>query len=99
AGHASVAIENARFFARMDQANRHWIEIFDAISDFIVAHDESGKVLRVNRSLAEFIGVQPGELIGLNRSALLAINNNAPAGPCPSAGVRAKARTNTFIPR
>lgn len=83
AGHASVAIENARFFARMDQANRHWIEIFDAISDFIVAHDESGKVLRVNRSLAEFIGVQPGELIGLNMSALLAINNDAPAGPCP----------------
>ncbi|MCU1297105.1 MAG: hypothetical protein JWO91_1383, partial [Acidobacteriaceae bacterium] len=83
AGHASVAIENARFFARMDQANRHWIEIFDAITDFIVAHDGSGKVLRVNRSLAEFIGVQPSELIGLNMCALLAMNNDAPAGPCP----------------
>ena len=42
AGQASVSLENARFFTRMEQANRHWIEIFDAISDFIVAHDESG---------------------------------------------------------
>ena len=59
AGHAAVALENARLFTRMDQANRHWIEIFDAISDFIVAHDEVGNVLRVNRSLADFIGVAP----------------------------------------
>ncbi len=54
AGHAAVALENARLFTRMEQANRHWVEIFDAISDFIVAHDEAGNVLRVNRSLAEF---------------------------------------------
>src|SRR3984893_7847077 len=71
AGHAAVALENARLFTRMDQANRHWVEIFDAISDFIVAHDEAGNVLRVNRSLAEFIGVQPQALIGVNMSALL----------------------------
>jgi PAS domain S-box-containing protein len=83
AGHASVALENAHFFARMEQANRHWTEIFDAITDFIVAHDESGNVLRVNRSLAEFIGVQPNELIGLNMSTLLAMGSQATLGPCP----------------
>ncbi len=65
AAHASVALENARLFTRMDQANRHWIEIFDAITDFIVAHDQADNVLRVNRSLADFIGVQPQELIGV----------------------------------
>ena len=43
AGHAAVALENARLFTRMDQANRHWIEIFDAITDFIVVHDEAGQ--------------------------------------------------------
>ena len=69
AGHAAVALENARLFTRMDQANRHWIEIFDAISDFIVAHDEAGNVLRVNRSLADFIGVAPQALIGVNMCA------------------------------
>jgi PAS domain S-box-containing protein len=82
AGHASVALENARLFTHMEQANRHWIEIFDAISDFIVAHDEAGNVLRVNRSLANFIGVQPQELIGLNMSALLAVDS-APVNACP----------------
>src|SRR6185295_5736676 len=78
AGHASVALENARLFTRMDQANRHWIEIFDAISDFIVAHDESGNILRVNRSLADFIGAQPQALIGVNMSALLASGEAPP---------------------
>jgi two-component system NtrC family sensor kinase len=83
AGQASVSLENARFFTRMEQANRHWIEIFDAISDFIVAHDESGNVLRVNRSLADFIGVQPQQLIGLNMGALLATGANPPTRSCP----------------
>ncbi len=83
AGHAAVALENARLFTRMDQANRHWIEIFDAISDFIVAHDESGNVLRVNRSLADFIGVQPQALIGVNMSALLAVGEAPPLRSCP----------------
>jgi two-component system NtrC family sensor kinase len=83
AGHASVALENARLFTRMDQANRHWIEIFDAITDFIVAHDQSDHILRVNRSLADFIGVQPHELIGVNMGALLAMGNDAPRQSCP----------------
>ena len=83
AGHAAVALENARLFTRMDQANRHWVEIFDAISDFIVAHDEAGNVLRVNRSLAEFIGVQPQALIGVNMSALLAMGDAPPPRSCP----------------
>jgi two-component system NtrC family sensor kinase len=83
AGHASVALENARLFTRMDQANRHWIEIFDAITDFIVAHDHADNVLRVNRSLAEFIGVEPQDLIGVNMCALLAMGNEVPFRSCP----------------
>jgi PAS domain S-box-containing protein len=83
AGHAAVALENARLFTRMDQANRHWTEIFDAISDFIVAHDEAGNVLRVNRSLADFIGVPPQELIGVNMSAVLAVSDGPPQPSCP----------------
>ena len=83
AGQASVSLENAGFFARMEQANRHWMEIFDAIADFIVAHDESGNVLRVNRALADFIGVQPQQLIGLNMAALLATGADPLAFACP----------------
>jgi PAS domain S-box-containing protein len=83
AGHAAIALENARLFTRIEQANRHWLEIFDAITDFIVVHDEADKVLRVNRSLAAMIGVAPSELIGVNMRALLALTSEATLYSCP----------------
>ena len=83
AGHAAMALENARLFTRIEQANRHWLEIFDAITDFIVVHDETDKVLRVNRSLAAMIGVAPSELIGVNMRALLALTSESALYSCP----------------
>jgi PAS domain S-box-containing protein len=83
AGHAAIALENARLFTRIDHANRHWLEIFDAITDFIVVHDETDKVLRVNRSLAAMIGVAPSELIGVNMRALLALTSESTLYSCP----------------
>jgi two-component system NtrC family sensor kinase len=83
AAHASVALENARLFTRMDQANRHWVEIFDSITDLIVVHDENNRVLRVNRTLADFIGVRPSELIGVSMRAMVAMASDNSAQPCP----------------
>ena len=83
AGHAAMALDNSRLFTRMEQANRHWMDIFDAIGDFIVVHDHTGKVLRVNRALAEMIGVHPSELVGVNMRALLALNNDIAPYTCP----------------
>src|SRR5262249_14169965 len=80
--HAAVALENSRLFTRITQSSRQWAEIFDSISDFIVVHDEHYQVLRVNRSLAEFIGVRPAELIGLSMRALISIATDSPY-PCP----------------
>ncbi|HLW54185.1 MAG TPA: PAS domain S-box protein [Candidatus Angelobacter sp.] len=80
--HASVALENSRLFTRITQSSRQWAEIFDSISDFIVVHDEQYQVLRVNRSLAEFIGVRPAELIGLSMRALISIASDTPHA-CP----------------
>ncbi len=80
--HASVALENSRLFTRITQSSRQWAEIFDSISDFIVVHDEQYQVLRVNRSLAEFIGVRPAELIGLSMRALISIAADSPHA-CP----------------
>jgi PAS domain S-box-containing protein len=82
ASHGSVALENSRLFTRMDHANRHWVEIFDSISDFIVVHDEGNHVLRVNRSFADFIGVRPSELIGVSMRAL-SMGENGDEQPCP----------------
>jgi PAS domain S-box-containing protein len=83
AGHAAMALENARLFTSIERSNRHWTEIFDAISDFIVVHDQSDKVLRVNRSLASMIGVSPAELIGLNMRALMALTTDSGSYSCP----------------
>jgi PAS domain S-box-containing protein len=83
AGHAAMALENARLFTRIELANRHWLEIFDAITDFIVVHDEADKVLRVNRSLASMIGVAPSELIGVNMRALLTLTSEPGSYSCP----------------
>ena len=83
AGHAAMALRNARHFTQIEQANRHWTEIFDAITDFIVVHDQSDKVLRVNRSLAAMIGVPATELIGVNMRALMALTSDTASYSCP----------------
>ena len=83
ASHASIALENACLFTRMDQANRHWVEVFDAISDFIVVHDEVHNILRVNRSLADFVGIAPDQLIGVNMRALDSLSSGTSHQSCP----------------
>ncbi|HSZ64407.1 MAG TPA: PAS domain S-box protein [Terriglobales bacterium] len=83
AGHASIALENACLFTRMQQANRHWLEIFDAITDFIVVHDEQHNILRVNRSLADFVGIAPDQLIGINMRALDDLATGVSPHSCP----------------
>ena len=91
ASHAAMALANARQFTRVEQANRHWMEIFDAITDFIVVHDHTDKVLRVNRSLAEMIGVPAKELIGVNMRALMALTSEATSYSCPFCRAMAEA--------
>jgi PAS domain S-box-containing protein len=83
ANHGAMALENARLFTRIEQANRHWMAIFDAITDFIVVHDQSDKVLRVNRSLAAMIGLPPAELVGVDMRALLALTSDVAPYSCP----------------
>jgi two-component system NtrC family sensor kinase len=83
AGHAAMALDNSRLFTRIDRANRHWMEIFDAISDCIVVHDQNDTVLRVNRSLAAMIGVPPADLIGVNMRALIALTSDTTPYSCP----------------
>ncbi|HEX8991235.1 MAG TPA: PAS domain S-box protein [Anaerolineales bacterium] len=80
---AAVILENSRLFTRIETSKRNWIEIFDAITDFIVVHDDANTVLRVNRSLADFIGVRPSELIGIRMRALVSMAAEGDAQPCP----------------
>ncbi len=83
ASHGSTALENASLFTRMEHANRHWIEVFDAISDFIVVHDESHNIMSINRALADFVGIAPEQLIGLNMRALEVLGAGSSLYCCP----------------
>jgi PAS domain S-box-containing protein len=83
ASHASVALENASLFTRLQQASQHWLEIFDAITDFIVVHDQHHKILRVNRSLADFVGTTPDTLIGVSMRALEDLSISVSPHSCP----------------
>jgi len=82
-GQAAVALENARLFSRIAQSNRHWMEIFDAMEDLMLVHDESNHVLRVNRAMAESIGARPSELIGMSMRALVSFSIVRGSQGCP----------------
>lgn len=82
-GQAAVAMENARLFSRIAQSNRHWMEIFDAMEDLMLVHDESNRVLRVNRAMAESIGALPSELIGMSMRALVSFSTARGSQGCP----------------
>jgi len=81
--HASVALENSRLFSRIEHSKRQWVEDFDAISDFIVAHDPSNVILRINRSLASELQSVPSELVGKNAQVLAGIVPGGPGAGCP----------------
>ena len=83
AGHASITLENSRLFSTIEQSRKQWVEVFDAITDFIIVHDQNNRVLRVNRPLADIIGVPPTELIGVSMRALNAIGPADSVEPCP----------------
>ena len=83
AGHASVTMENSGLLSRIEQSRKQWIEVFDAITDFIVVHDELRSLVRINRSLAAFIGASPTELIGVQMRQLVPFLGAAGEEGCP----------------
>jgi PAS domain S-box-containing protein len=83
AGHASVTMENSGLLSRIEQSRKQWIEVFDAITDFIAVHDEQSNLVRINRSLAAFIGASPTELIGVNMRQLVPFLGSPAEESCP----------------
>src|ERR1700686_3396863 len=83
ASHAALSLENFRRFSQLERSKRQWVEDIDAISDFIVVHDRSWRVLRTNRSLASHLGVPPVALVGEAMSSLRQITESGSDLPCP----------------
>jgi two-component system, NtrC family, sensor kinase len=83
ASHASVALENVRLFSRIERSRKQWVGDFDAISDFIVVHDHAGRVLRLNRALADLLGMPPAEAVGRDIGRLELLKSPPEPGQCP----------------
>lgn len=83
ASHASVALENAELFHRVEQSRKQWVEDFDSISDFIVVHDSANRVLRLNRSLADRLQVSVTKAIGRAIDGLKILGAACEPGGCP----------------
>jgi two-component system NtrC family sensor kinase len=92
AGHVSVALENVRLFARIERSRKQWVEDFDAISDLIVVHDRNARVLRLNRALADLLGVRPIEAVGSDIGKMELLGFPAEPGLCPFCRNRSAAR-------
>ena len=83
ASHTSVALENVRLFSRIEQSRKQWVQDFDAISDFIIVHDASNRVLRLNRALADLLELRPTEVIGRDMGTLELLSSAPQPGYCP----------------
>ena len=83
ASHAALSLENFRRFSQLERSKRQWVEDIDAISDYIVVHDRSCRVVRTNRSLASHLGVPPVALVGEAMSSLRQIAESGSDLPCP----------------
>ena len=81
--HASVALENARLFSRIEQSRKQWVEDFDAITDYIVVHDTENRVLRLNRALADLLKLRLVDAAGRPMDSLEILGARALPGRCP----------------
>ncbi len=83
ASHAAVALENVRLFSRIERSRKQWVEDVDAISDFLVVHDDAGHVLRLNRALASLLGLRPAAAVGRDIGGLELLGTPKAPGRCP----------------
>jgi PAS domain S-box-containing protein len=81
--YAALVMEKVRRFSQLERSKKQWVEDIDAISDYIVVHDQSWKIARTNRSLATHLGISPVALVGEPMSSLRHIAETGTALPCP----------------
>jgi len=92
ASYAALVMEKVRRFSQLERSKKQWVEDIDAISDYIVVHDQAWNIVRTNRSLASHLGIPPAALVGEPMRSLRHIAETGSALPCPFC-------QNTFEPR
>lgn len=77
-----LTVQNVWLFEQVNEAQQQWRYTFDSITDPILVHDTECRVLRVNRSLANRIGLEPQAIVGRPVNDLLR-RGNRPWSRCP----------------
>jgi PAS domain S-box-containing protein len=76
-------LQHARLFEQVHGSRDRWVRVIDAIPDSIVVHNPEGNIVRINRPLADRLGVHPSRLIGRPIHEVLGTKREAAAGHCP----------------
>ncbi len=74
--------ERLKINEELEFVARQWSNTFDTITDFVSVHDKNMKFVRVNRTLASFIGKDPEDILGSYCYELIH-NRDNPFPDCP----------------
>jgi two-component system NtrC family sensor kinase len=80
-----IAIENVLLINKILRSQRQWANTFDALPDPIFVHDEEQRILKVNRSLLNKLGVLAASVVGQKCESVLPRFGNSWTG-CPYCG-------------
>ncbi len=69
---------------KLDIAAKEWRDTFDSIPDFVSIHDRNSKIIRANKALADFLHMDPEEVVGRHCYTLIHAHTKPPAY-CPCA--------------
>ncbi|MDP3025112.1 MAG: GAF domain-containing protein [candidate division Zixibacteria bacterium] len=82
---AAIAIINAQLFHQVLRGKQEWEQTFDSITDLICLIDPEYRIIRVNRTLAQKLGMEPEQTIGKKCHQVF---HNRLDSPCPECAHR-----------
>lgn len=77
-----LTVQNLALMQTVSSSHRQWEDTFDSIDDLILVHNSEGRILKVNRSLAARLQLQPSELTARAVCEVLR-QGNSPWKRCP----------------
>jgi PAS domain S-box-containing protein len=79
------------------RAKREWERTFDTVPDLIALIDDRFRIIRVNRTMADRLGISPREAVGKPCHNLICLRSDPPAF-CPHAGLLSDGKEHTAEP-
>lgn len=74
--------ERSKVQEELEHSIKQWRETFDVMNDFVSVQDNDFRLIKVNKSLADFFGKKPKELVGKHCYELMH-NTQEPWPGCP----------------